>query len=136
MIGYYPINPGGPDASEDAFGPAFFRTHFFDRMKNVCQVDHQTPVLEIVLTTGQVLDVSHVIEVKPEYMLVSAFVDVRDCKFTYETYIRYQTIFRINVHTAGTENRQMGFTPHEPEVIEMAVKKDKPKQKTTKRKRA
>lgn len=125
MIGYYPINPGGPGEQEDAFGPSFFRTHFFDRMKQVCSVDNTTPVLELVLTTGQVVDVSHIVQVKPEYMLVSAFVDVRDCKFTYETYIRYQTIYRINISTPGSESRSIGFTPHEPEVIEVAVKPDK-----------
>ncbi|MBZ0136369.1 MAG: hypothetical protein K8I27_08350 [Planctomycetes bacterium] len=121
MIGYYPINPGGPGAEEDAFGPAFFRTHFFDRMKQVCQIDNQTPVLELVLTTGQVVDVSHIVQVKADYMLVSAFVDARDCKFTYETYIRYQTIYRINVQTPGTETRAIGFTPHIPEEEEPAA---------------
>jgi hypothetical protein len=115
MIGYYPINPGGPGGQEDTFGPAFFRKQFFERMKQVCEVDDHTPVLELVLTTGQVIDVSHIVEVKPEYILVNAFVDIRDCKFTYDTYIRYQTIYRINVHTRGTEQRPIGFTPHEPE---------------------
>ena len=124
MIGYYPINPGGPGTQEDAFGPAFFRTHFFDRMKQVCNIDNTTPVLELVLTTGQVVDVSHIVQVKPEYMLVSAFVDARDCKYTYETYIRYQTIYRINVSTPASETRQIGFKPHEPEIVETTSKAD------------
>ncbi|MCZ7607074.1 MAG: hypothetical protein M5U25_13590 [Planctomycetota bacterium] len=97
MIGYYPINPAGSSVEEDAFGPRFFRTHFFDRMRQVCGVDDSTPVLEIMLTSGQVLDISHIIELKQDYMLVSAFVDTRDCTNTYQAYIRYMTIYRINV---------------------------------------
>ena len=110
MIGYYPINPAGSSVEEDAFGPRFFRTHFFDRMKQVCQVDDQTPVLEIVLTSGQVLDVANIIELKSDYMLVQAFVDNRDCEFTYNAYIRYLTIYRINVLTQPVNERPIGFT--------------------------
>jgi hypothetical protein len=110
MIGYYPINPAGSGAQEDAFGPQFFRTHFFDRMKQVCQVDDQTPVLEIMLTSGQVLDIANIIELKGDYMLVQAFVDNRDCEFTYNAYIRYITIYRINVLTQPAHERPIGFT--------------------------
>lgn len=118
MIGYYPINPAGSSVDEDAFGPRFFRTHFFDRMKQVCQVDDQTPVLEIMLTSGQVLDVSHIIELKGDYMLVNAFVDNRTCENTYNAYIRYLTIYRINVLTKPTDERPIGFNNREPVVSE------------------
>ncbi len=110
MIGYYPINPTGGNMEEDAFGPRFFRTHFFDRMKQVCQIDDQTPVLEIVLTSGQVLDVSHIIELKTDFMLVNVFVDNHDCDNTYNTFIRYITIYRINVHTTPHDERAIGFS--------------------------
>ncbi|MBE7490292.1 MAG: hypothetical protein HS108_00805 [Planctomycetes bacterium] len=109
MIGYYPINPAAQD-NEDAFGPRFFRTHFVDYMRQVCAVDGQTPVLELVLASGQVLDVSHILELKPDYMLVSVFRDERTCEDTYNTYLRYQTIFRINVLTRPHEDRPIGFS--------------------------
>lgn len=118
MIGYYPINPTGGDMPEDAFGPRFFRTHFFDRMKEECALDGSTPILEIMLTSGQVLDVSQIIELKSDYMLVEAFVDTRDCERTYKAYIRFITIYRINVQTRPREERAIGFTPHEPEAAE------------------
>lgn len=118
MIGYYPINPAGSSVEEDAFGPRFFRTHFFDRMKQVCKVDDQTPVLEIMLTSGQVLDVAHIIELKSDYMLVNAFVDNRDCENTYNAYIRYITIYRINVLTKPAEERPIGFNNREPVVAD------------------
>ena len=96
MIGYYPINPAGSSIEEDAFGPRFFRTHFFDRMRQACELDDTTPILEVMLTSGQVLDISAIVELKQDYMLVSAFVDTRDCENTYQAYVRYQTIYRIN----------------------------------------
>lgn len=110
MIGYYPINPANTADNEDAFGPRFFRTHFYDRMKAVCEVDGTTPVLELLLTSGQVLDVSNILELKPEYMLVSVFRDNRTCDDTYNTYIRYVTIFRINVLSQPHETRPIGFS--------------------------
>jgi hypothetical protein len=113
MIGYYPINPGTM-REEDAFGAQFFRTHFFDRMRQVCQIDEMTPVLEILLTSGQVIDVSHIIELSQDYMVVSAFVDTRDCSNTYHAYVRYVTIYRINVLSQPTGERPIGFTPQEP----------------------
>lgn len=125
MIGYYPINPGGTDQVEDTFGAGFFRTHFFDRMRKVCEIDDTTPILEVQLTTGQVIDVSHIEELKPDYMLVSAFLDSRDCERTFQTYIRYVTIYRINMSTRPVEERAIGFTPHEPAAEEETVKAKK-----------
>lgn len=113
MIGYYPINPAGSMTEEDAFGPRFFRTHFFDRMRQVCVIDDQTPVLELVLTSGQVLDLSHIAELKQDYMLASVFVDTRDCQNTYSAYIRYQTIYRINVLTRPSDERPIGFNANQ-----------------------
>ncbi|MBK9974169.1 MAG: hypothetical protein IPP14_05290 [Planctomycetes bacterium] len=110
MIGYYPINPAaGAAENEDAFGSRFFRTHFTDYMRQVCSIDGQTPILELLLTSGQVLDVSHVMELKPEYGLFCVFRDERNCEDTYNTYVRYQTIFRINVLSKPHEERPIGF---------------------------
>lgn len=115
MIGYYPINPAGSAVEEDAFGPRFFRTHFFDRMREACDVASGTPILELMLTSGQVLDVSGILELKQDYMLLSVFVDTHDCERTYQAYIRYQTIYRINVLISPQDERSIGFNPHEPE---------------------
>lgn len=109
MIGYYPINPAAAHDNEDAFGPRFFRTHFFDHMRQACAVDGQTPVLELLLTSGQVMDVSHILELKQDYMLVSVFRDERTCDDTYNTYVRYQTIYRINVLSKPNDERPIGF---------------------------
>ncbi|MCA8916320.1 MAG: hypothetical protein KDB90_13000 [Planctomycetes bacterium] len=133
MIGYYPINPAGSSVDEDAFGPRFFRTHFFDRMKQVCAADSQTPVLEIMLTSGQVLDVAHIIELKQDYMLINVFVDTRDCANTYNTYVRFMTIYRINVLTQPVEERPIGFNNREPEISIPAVPTKQKKAKEKKR---
>ncbi len=133
MIGYYPINPAGSMTEEDAFGPRFFRTHFFDRMRQVCVIDDQTPVLELVLTSGQVLDLSHIAELKQDYMLASVFVDTRDCQNTYSAYIRYQTIYRINVLSRPTDERPIGFNAAKQPESEVAPD-SKPTKVTRKKK--
>lgn len=121
MIGYYPINPTARPDNEDAFGPRFFRTHFYEYMKQACSIDGQTPVLELLLTSGQVLDVSHILELKPDYMLVAVFRDTRTCEDTYNTYLRYLTIFRINVLSRPHEERPIGFNMRNaPAVLEAA----------------
>lgn len=109
MIGYYPINPTGSGEPEDAFGPRFFKAHFFEWMREACAIDGKTPVLEVMLTSGQVLDISHIVELKDRYMLVCAFLDTRDCSKTFHTYIRYVTIYRINVLNEPHEERPIGF---------------------------
>jgi len=114
MIGYYPINPASGSVEEDAFGPRFFRAHFFDRMRQACLIDDMTPVLELMLTSGQVVDVAHIIELKQDYMLVAAFIDSRDCSQVFQAYIRYITIYRINVLNEPRAVRPIGFEPHEP----------------------
>ena len=106
----------------------FFKTHFFDWVKEVCKLDSVTPVLEIMLTSGQVLDVSHIVELKPEHMLVSAFRDGRDCADTFHSYIRYATIYRINVLSQPADERPIGFN------VEYRTKIEKPKR--TRKKRA
>jgi len=114
MIGYYPINPGASIADEDAFGPRFFRTHFYERMREMCTIDDKTPVLEIMLTSGQVLDLARIVELKNEYMLVEVFIDNRDCENTYHAYIRYITIFRLNVLSTPRDERPIGFNTRTP----------------------
>lgn len=136
MIGYYPINPQAGEAHEDAFGARFFRTHFVDYMRQACSIEGQTAVLELVLASGQVLDVSHIMELKADYMLVSVFRDERTCEDTYNTYLRYQTIFRINVLSKPHEERPIGFNmQNAPAVLDSDVPENgKPKKKPAKKK--
>lgn len=120
MIGYYAINPGGgANGPEDAFGPRFFKTRFYTWVREACAIDNSVPVLELLLTSGQVLDVSHIVDLKEDHMLVCVFTDVRDCSDTYHTYIRYQTIFSINVLKSAHNERSMGFNmDKEPHMIQ------------------
>lgn len=115
MIGYYPINPDG-GREEDAFGPVFFRTQFMDRIKKAYDPEAETPIIELMLANGQVLDVSCIVELKPDYVLVEAFIDDRDADRTFRTFIRYHTIYRINVLRKLKDDRPIGFNVrHEPE---------------------
>ncbi len=122
MIGYYPINPAGP--AEDAFGPRFFKTRFYSWIKENCDVTGKTPVLEVMLTSGQVLDISHIEDLRDDYMLVSVFTDIRDCSQTYHAYVRYLTIYRINVLTEPRDERPLGFNvAHRPLIFEESRQK-------------
>jgi hypothetical protein len=114
MIGYYPINPAGGVAEEDTFGPRFFRTQFYEQMREMCNIEDRTQVLEIILTSGQVLDVARIVELKGDHMLLEVFIDSRDCDNTYHSYIRYITIYRINVLNAPREERPIGFSNRAP----------------------
>ncbi|MDC1142586.1 hypothetical protein OAU50_05810 [Planctomycetota bacterium] len=115
MIGYYPINPDG-QSQEDAFGPVFFRSQFMDRIKKAYNPEAETPIIELMLTNGQVLDVSCIVELKPDYVLLEAFIDDHDPERTFRTFIRYQTIFRINVLRQPKNDRPIGFqVGHEPD---------------------
>ena len=120
MIGYYAINPsGGSGGPEDAFGPRFFKTRFYTWIREACAIDNSVPVLEMLLTSGQVLDVSHIVDLQPDYMLVCAFTDVRDCSDTFHTYVRYQTIYSINVLTKAHNERSIGCKmDKEPHLIQ------------------
>ena len=124
MIGYYNINPTGSGMPEDAFGPRFFKTRFYTWIRESCTISGMVPVLEMMLTSGQVLDVSNIIELKDDYMLVSVFLDEHDCTQTYHSYIRYQTIYSINLLNKPRNERTMGFnTDHEPRhIIESATR--------------
>lgn len=126
MIGYYAINPGGgASGPEDAFGPRFFKTRFYTWIREACTISNTVPVLELLLTSGQVLDVSHIAELKEDYMLVCAFLDTRDCNDTYHVYVRYQTIFCINILNKARNERSMGFNmDKEPHLIE-SLSRDK-----------
>jgi hypothetical protein len=131
MIGYYPINPGGNMADEDTFGPRFFRTHFYEHMREMCDADDRTSVLEVMLTSGQVLDVARIVELKQEYMRAEVYIDSRDCENTYQAYIRYITIFRINVLSAPREERPMGFNNKQFEPEHEQAKEKEPAKAST-----
>jgi hypothetical protein len=129
MIGYYPINPASGLAEEDTFGPRFFRTQFYEQMREICSIEDRTQVLEIILTSGQVLDVARIVELKSDHMLLEVFIDSRDCDNTYHAYIRYITIYRINVLNAPRAERPIGFSNRAP-VAEDEPVKPAPKSKT------
>ncbi len=108
MAGYIPINipqrqPSGP------FGPDFFKRKFHQFIREACNATDAKTVLELVLVSGQVLDISHFEEFDNDYMLACVFVDDRNCEDIYHTYIRYDAIFRVNVFDAKKDSRQLGF---------------------------
>jgi hypothetical protein len=108
MAGYIPINIP-PRNLAGPFGPDFFKRKFHTFIHDSCSTGETTTVLEIVLVSGQTLDVSHIEDFDQEYMLVCCFVDERTCESVYHSYIRYDSIFRVNVYESSPEERPLGF---------------------------
>lgn len=121
----YLIDPTGGSSGEEVFGQRFFRTEFMDYVREHCTLgeDADTPVLYLILVSGQRLDVSHIAELHARYMVVEAFDDPddRSCKSTHRVYIRYGAIFQIEVRIADRADRALGFTVREPRTIEPQV---------------
>ena len=125
------INPGGGGgAAEETFGHRFFRSEFLDYVREYCAVgeaSQETPVLQLMLASGQVLDVSNILELQPGYMVVDVFDDPTDrtCERTHRVYIRYATIYRIDVRSAPSAERPLGFSvkvePHVSEEVRQVI---------------
>ena len=127
MVGYYQIGAGHPQNSR-TFGPDFFKRKFHDYIREHCMVGENKKVLEIALVSGALLDVSHIIEIADEYMLISAFLDTRSCEDTYHTYLRYDTIFRINILDRPSSSKPVGFDPeYATKVSARAEQEESPK---------
>lgn len=118
MSAYIPLI-GRTPSDEDAhpFGPDFFRRKFPDYLSESCFIGEEvTTVFELVLSTGAVIDVSRILEIDDDYILLAAFLDSRTCEDEFVTYIRYDTILQINLREERGETR-LGFnTSHHPKV--------------------
>jgi hypothetical protein len=68
-------------------------------------------VLELVLAGGETLDISHFVEFDDSYVLAAVFLDTRSCGTVYHAYVRYETIYRVNVVEAALAERPVGFKP-------------------------
>ncbi|MCA8940301.1 MAG: hypothetical protein KDB07_10850 [Planctomycetes bacterium] len=112
------VLPAGPSMSPMdalAFSPDFFKRKFPKYIKQMCDLSEKTTVLELILADGITLDVVYFEEIDPKYLLVVAFTDSRNCEETFHTYVRYETILRINIINMDSIDRPVGFNPsHEP----------------------
>jgi hypothetical protein len=119
MNGYVLLDGASRNTPQDTFGQRFFSQQFMDWMRAVCVIEAQTPVLELVLTSGERLDIALIVELQHDYLVVDVFdADDRSCQHTHRVYLRYGTIYRIAVYQRAISERPIGFNvqarPHIP----------------------
>lgn len=104
--------PGGSDRVP--FDRAFFAQHFEAGEAPACELsasDADVPVVELELVNGQTCDVFHFIAFQREFLIADLFVDPPDCEDLYRSYIRYETVFRVNIRYYPAPSRRLGFEP-------------------------
>jgi hypothetical protein len=108
MTTYIPINI--PDRNMSGpFGPDFFKRKFHGFVQQSCETGDTTTILELVLVSGQALDINKIMDFDHEFMLVCCFVDEHSSELVYHSYVRYDTIFRVNVYESSPDKRPVGF---------------------------
>lgn len=128
MGGYYLIGQGGGGGAiaDDPFGPKFFKTHCIDWVREVCVLEGETTTLELMLTNGERIDVSNLIELQPDLLVLDAFdPSDRTCKHTTRMFLRYGTIYRVAINRQTKADRPIGFSViSDPKVTSRVTKDD------------
>ena len=100
-----------------AAGPAVFNQRFFSHrfqeggVAPACPAfgAGEIPVVELLLTNGQLCDVYHFEAFERDYLVAQLFVDAPECDDLYRSYIRYESVFRVNIRVYQTRTRKVGF---------------------------
>lgn len=98
-------------------GPAVFNQRFFaQRFQEGGEAPAcpaygagEVPVVELLLVNGQLCDVFHFEAFERDYLVAQLFVDAPECDDLYRSYIRYESVFRVNIRTYQTTTRRVGF---------------------------
>jgi hypothetical protein len=100
--------PDGPPFDRD-----FFIEHFRSESAPACDLyaNGELPVVELELMNGGDVDVFAFEAFKKEFLVALLFEDPPDCTRFYRSYIRYETIFRVNIRYYEPPKRALGFKP-------------------------
>lgn len=106
----------GQTGSEAAFDQEFFRREFKDGDVPRCDLigDGPISIVELVLVNGATLDVNCFEEFRRGYLVATVFVDPPRCENLYRAYVRYDSIFQVNLRHHQSPERSIGFTSHVP----------------------
>ena len=114
--------PGGwAAAGSGPFERRFFAAHFKAGEPPKCDAafaDGEVPVVELELVNGRICDVFHFVAFRRDHIVAELFVDPPDCSDLYLSYIRYESVFRVNVRHYRGNDRKLGFKSDETEVDE------------------
>jgi hypothetical protein len=113
------IVPGQPAAAAH-FDQRFFTREFEDGDVPRCSLEGELDVVELVLVNGQTCDVNCFEEFRREFLVVTLFQDPPQCDHLYRSYIRYDSILRVNVRKYAARNRRLGFLKAHSVLVEEA----------------
>ncbi|MGE0713451.1 MAG: hypothetical protein AB7N76_36180 [Planctomycetota bacterium] len=99
---------------ERPYGPFdrdFFAEHFREGVAPGCEIfaDGDVPVVELELVNGETCDVFAFEAFNLDHLVAQLFVDPPQSEALYLSFIRYETIFRINVRYYEPPRRALGF---------------------------
>ena len=125
------------DPGATPFDRTFFVRHFHSDEPPVCDLyaEGEVPVVELELVNGTDCDVFYFEGFRKDYLVALLFVDPPKCEKFYRSYIRYESILRVNVRYYDPPKRKLGFKPatppiddHEPKKLTTKAKKGEPQQ--------
>lgn len=95
------------------FNRNFFVEHFNEGVAPSCTLlgTGEVPVVVLELVNGEVCDIYSFEAFKHDYLIAQVFVDAPECDDFYLSFIRYETIFRVNIRTFPAPDRRLGFKP-------------------------
>jgi hypothetical protein len=101
---------------ERPYGPFdrdFFAAQFNAGVAPRCELfaDGEVPVVELELVNGETCDVFAFEAFHEDHMVAQLFDDPPSCESFYLSFVRYETIFRVNIRYYEPPARPFGFKP-------------------------
>lgn len=101
---------------ERPYGPFdrdFFASQFNAGVAPRCELfaDGEVPVVELQLVSGETCDVFAFEAFHEDHLVAQLFDDPPNCESFYLSFIRYETVFRVNIRYYEPPARPFGFKP-------------------------
>lgn len=102
--------------SESERGPfdrSFFAQNFNAGVAPHCELfaEGEIPVVELQLLNGETCDVFAFEAFHEDHLVAQLFDDPPKCESFYLSFIRYETVFRVNIRYYAPPQRRLGFKP-------------------------
>ncbi len=114
--------PGRAESEDPAtpFDRYFFMSNFDTPEPPACDLytSGEIPVVELELSNGETPDVYYFEAFRKEFLVALLFVDPPKCDQFYRSFIRYETIYRVNIRYHKAPSRTLGFKPTLVEIDE------------------
>ena len=101
------------DDPSTPFDRYFFMANFHSTEPPSCELyeSGELPVVELELSNGETPDVYYFEAFRTEFLVALLFVDPPKCDDFYRSFIRYESIFRVNIRYYKSPERKLGFSP-------------------------